>query len=51
MFGEEAGYISIDKKEGSSEYNAMVDEQVKKILDVSCYTNPINLLDRNRLRE
>lgn len=50
MFGEEAGYISIDKKEGSSEYNAMVDEQVKKILDVS-YTTTINLLDRNRLRE
>lgn len=36
MFGEDAGYISIDQKEASSEYNAMVDEQVKKILDVSC---------------
>lgn len=35
MFGEDAGYISIDSKEASSEHNAMIDDQVKKILDVS----------------
>lgn len=35
MFGEDAGYISIDPKEASSEHNAMVDDQVKKILDVT----------------
>ena len=35
MFGEEAGYISIEPKEASSEHNAMIDDNVQKILDVS----------------
>jgi ATP-dependent Zn protease len=34
MFGEEAGYLSVDVKDVSQEHNAMIDEQVKKILDV-----------------
>jgi hypothetical protein len=49
MFGEEAGYISIDTKEASSEHNAMIDDQVKKILDVSYINMFINI--RNHLRE
>jgi ATP-dependent Zn protease len=35
MFGEDAGYISIDVKDASPEHNAMIDDNVKKILDVS----------------
>ena len=36
MFGEEglAGFGSTDNSQTSEKYNAMVDEQVKKILDV-----------------
>ncbi len=34
MFGEDAGYLSTDTKDVSQEYNALVDEKVKKILDV-----------------
>lgn len=37
MFGEDAGYVSVDQKEASSEYNAMIDDQVKKILDVPIF--------------
>ena len=37
MFGEDAGYVSVDQKEASSEYNAMIDDQVKKILDVTIF--------------
>lgn len=33
MFGEDAGFISIDQKDSSSEHNAMVDDKVKEILD------------------
>ena len=35
MFGEDAGYISMDQKDTSSEYNAMIDDKVKQILDES----------------
>ena len=35
MFGEDAGFISIDQKENSSEHNAMIDDKVKEILDES----------------
>ena len=35
MFGETAGYISSQKDENSDEYNAMVDKEVKRILDES----------------
>lgn len=34
MFGENAGYISADPEQTSEKYNAMVDKQVKEILDV-----------------
>jgi hypothetical protein len=35
MFGEKAGYISADADSTSEKYNAMVDKEVKEILDVS----------------
>lgn len=35
MFGENAGYISASPDQTSEKYNAMVDKQVKEILDVS----------------
>jgi ATP-dependent Zn protease len=35
MFGEDAGYISSDQKDLSQEHNAMIDQKVKQILDVS----------------
>lgn len=35
MFGEKAGYISSDPDSTSEKYNAMVDKQVKEILDVT----------------
>ena len=35
MFGENAGYISADPDQTSEKYNAMVDKEVKVILDVS----------------
>ena len=34
MFGENAGYISSDPNETSEKYNALVDKQVKAILEV-----------------
>lgn len=34
MFGEDAGYLSIDVKDASAEHNAMIDAKVKQILDV-----------------
>jgi ATP-dependent metalloprotease len=34
MFGESHGYISSSPDETSEKYNAMVDKQVKEILDV-----------------
>ena len=34
MFGEDAGYLSTSKEETSEQYNAQIDAQVKKILDV-----------------
>jgi hypothetical protein len=34
MFGEKAGYISADADSTSEKYNAMVDKEVKDILDV-----------------
>lgn len=35
MFGDkEAGYLSTDAEETSEKYNAMVDKEVKRILDV-----------------
>lgn len=34
MFGENAGYISASPDQTSEKYNAMVDKQVKEILDV-----------------
>ena len=35
MFGEDAGYISSQPDETSDNYNAMVDREVKRILDES----------------
>lgn len=35
MFGGSAGYISSDKDDNSEEYNAMIDAEVKRILDES----------------
>jgi ATP-dependent Zn protease len=35
MFGEETGYISSDPDQTSEKYNAMVDKEVKAILDVN----------------
>ena len=35
MFGKEAGFMSVDQKEISQEQRAVVDEEVKKILDES----------------
>lgn len=37
MFGEKAGYISADADSTSEKYNAMVDKEVKEILDVSLF--------------
>jgi hypothetical protein len=34
MFGEKAGYLASEKEESSEKYNAIVDKQVKEILDV-----------------
>lgn len=34
MFGEEAGYMSVDPKDISQEHSAVIDEKVKQILDV-----------------
>ena len=39
MFGEKAGYISADADSTSEKYNAMVDKEVKEILDVSRFLN------------
>jgi ATP-dependent metalloprotease len=35
MFGEDAGYASVDVKDVSQEHNARIDDKVKQILDVS----------------
>ena len=35
MFGDDAGFASLDYKDASSEHNAMIDDNVKKILDES----------------
>lgn len=35
MFGEHSGYLSTNPDETSEKYNAMVDKQVKEILDES----------------
>ena len=35
MFGDDAGFASIDYKDASSDHNAMIDDNVKKILDES----------------
>lgn len=37
MFGEDAGYMSVDVKDVSQEHNALIDEKVKKILEVIPY--------------
>ena len=37
MFGEQAGYISSDSDQTSEKYNALVDKQVKEILEVSSF--------------
>jgi ATP-dependent Zn protease len=34
MFAEQSGYLSTDPDETSEKYNALVDKQVKEILDV-----------------
>ena len=35
MFGESAGYVAADPEQTSEKYNALVDKEVKTILDVS----------------
>jgi hypothetical protein len=37
MFGESSGYISAEPDQTSEKYNAMIDRQVKEILDVRKY--------------
>jgi ATP-dependent metalloprotease len=49
MFGETAGYISSDMDQTSEKYNAMVDKQVKEILDRSF--ERVNSLLSNKERE
>ncbi len=34
MFGEDSGYVSTEPDQTSEKYNALVDKQVKEILDV-----------------
>lgn len=48
MFGESAGYVSSDPDQTSEKYNAMVDKEVKSILDVSLICSKPY---RNRLKE
>lgn len=36
MFGDSAGYVATDPNQTSEKYNAMVDKEVKNILDVKC---------------
>lgn len=49
MFGETAGYIASDKDHTSEKYNAMVDKEVKQILDRSF--ERVSLLLKNKERE
>lgn len=35
MFGEDAGFLSIEYKDVSQEHNAVIDEKVKQILEES----------------
>jgi ATP-dependent metalloprotease len=44
MFGNTAGFISSEKDENSEDYNAMVDAEVKRILDES-YDRVVKLLN------
>ena len=46
MFGEDAGYLSVDAKDVSQEHNAMIDDKVKQILDESFERVKGLLLDR-----
>ena len=43
MFGSSAGYISSEKDDNSEEYNAMIDSEVKRILDES-YNRVVKLI-------
>lgn len=52
MFGEHAGYIASEADETSEKHNAMVDKQVKEILDESFTRVSKLLLSREKeLRE
>ena len=44
MFGDTAGYISSGKDDNSEEYNSMIDDEVKRILDES-YARVYDLLN------
>lgn len=46
MFGEDAGYLSVDQKDVSQEHNAMIDLKVKQILDESFERVKQLLLDK-----
>lgn len=46
MFGEDAGYLSVDIKDVSQEHNAMIDDKVKQILDESFERVKRLLLDK-----
>ena len=35
MFGEQIGYLSVDVKDVSQDHNALIDDEVKRILDES----------------
>lgn len=52
MFGEEdPGFISSEIDETSEKYNALVDQEVKKILEVRKKNKFINKYYRNLARE
>jgi hypothetical protein len=51
MFGETSGFLSTDSEETSEKYNALVDKQVKDILDVSDIYITLTIKFRNHLKE
>ncbi len=46
MFGEQAGYMTADPDNASEKYNAMVDKEVKIILDVIIIDNKYRNLSK-----
>jgi hypothetical protein len=44
MFGDTSGFMSTEQEETSEKYNALVDKQVKEILDVRLFLLVSNVL-------